>query len=161
MTIASDVASKVQALEAGAVDYLIKPFEAAELLARVNTHLSLYKLQEHLETLVHERTVALKAEIRQREQQQEEKEQLWQTIHQQNRQFRTLTQLFVENQERNDPYKPINQQYQQNVQLLGRLVEQLVTQLTREHKPYVQQIHEIVQHMEKQTETFTMALTQE
>ena len=36
-----DVASKVAGLDAGAVDYVTKPFHRAEVLARVRTHLRL------------------------------------------------------------------------------------------------------------------------
>ena len=128
MTVASETTDKVQGLEAGAVDYITKPFEAAELLARINTHLTLYQLQEHLETLVQERTVALQAEIEQRQQQQAEKEKLWQTIHQQNEQFRTLTQLFLENEQQNSIAYTLNQQFQQNLQLLHNLLAQANSQ---------------------------------
>lgn len=33
----------------GGVDYLSKPFQAEEILARVNTHITLYALQRNLE----------------------------------------------------------------------------------------------------------------
>ena len=36
-------------LEAGADDYLVKPFSARELLARVSTHLQLHRSREHLD----------------------------------------------------------------------------------------------------------------
>ena len=39
---------KVKALELGGVDYISKPFDPEEVLARVRTHLKLYKLQEYL-----------------------------------------------------------------------------------------------------------------
>ncbi|MDA3862935.1 MAG: response regulator [Deltaproteobacteria bacterium] len=58
---------KIKALEMGAADYLIKPFQKRELLARVKLHLSLRKYQkqlnnyaENLETKVKERTIALR-----------------------------------------------------------------------------------------------------
>ncbi len=41
--------SKVRAFELGAVDYLNKPFQAREVLARVGTHLRLHSLQKQLE----------------------------------------------------------------------------------------------------------------
>lgn len=44
--------SKVRAFELGAVDYLNKPFQAREVLARVGTHLRLHSLQKQLEQQV-------------------------------------------------------------------------------------------------------------
>src|SRR2546425_6827473 len=42
--------SSVEGLEAGADDYLVKPFTARELLARVRTHLELGKLRREWAT---------------------------------------------------------------------------------------------------------------
>lgn len=44
-----EVADKVKGFEAGAVDYLAKPFNPQEILVRMQTHLSLYYLQKELE----------------------------------------------------------------------------------------------------------------
>ncbi len=41
---------KVKALSAGAVDFVTKPIEPAEVLARISTHLEKYRLQKKLET---------------------------------------------------------------------------------------------------------------
>lgn len=53
----------IEGLEAGADDYLVKPFAAKELLARVRTHVELSRLRrelsEELELRVHERTIEL------------------------------------------------------------------------------------------------------
>lgn len=43
---------KVTALSMGGVDYITKPFHFAEVEARVNTHLALYRYQHHLQDLV-------------------------------------------------------------------------------------------------------------
>jgi diguanylate cyclase (GGDEF)-like protein len=43
-----DVNSKVKAFQSGGVDYITKPFQAEEVLARVKTHLSLRGAQEQL-----------------------------------------------------------------------------------------------------------------
>ncbi|MBW4465974.1 MAG: hybrid sensor histidine kinase/response regulator [Pegethrix bostrychoides GSE-TBD4-15B] len=48
MTALSDKDNKVKALELGAVDYVTKPFEAQEVLARVRTHLKLHRLTQTL-----------------------------------------------------------------------------------------------------------------
>ena len=48
MTSHRDVEMKVQALAAGGVDYVTKPFEPPELLARVRTHLRIAELQSEL-----------------------------------------------------------------------------------------------------------------
>jgi PAS domain S-box-containing protein len=50
-------------LEAGADDYLVKPFTARELMARVGSHISMHRLRLELTTREHElRTAAEKAE---------------------------------------------------------------------------------------------------
>jgi CheY-like chemotaxis protein len=48
MTALTDVADKVRAFKLGAVDYITKPFQQEELLARVYTHLTIRRLQSHL-----------------------------------------------------------------------------------------------------------------
>ncbi len=44
-----DTADKLNGFEAGGVDYITKPFHPAEVLARVNTHLKICRLQRQLE----------------------------------------------------------------------------------------------------------------
>ncbi len=39
---------KVKALEAGGTDYVTKPIEPSEVLARINTHLKMHRLQRRL-----------------------------------------------------------------------------------------------------------------
>eukprot|EP01113_Clastostelium_recurvatum_P033246 TRINITY_DN4373_c0_g1_i3.p1 TRINITY_DN4373_c0_g1~~TRINITY_DN4373_c0_g1_i3.p1 ORF type:complete len:1505 (+),score=363.53 TRINITY_DN4373_c0_g1_i3:203-4717(+) len=48
--------AKVEGLQAGADDYLAKPFSAKELLARVRTHLELGRMRQQLERQVLDRT---------------------------------------------------------------------------------------------------------
>ena len=59
----SEVLDKVKAFQCGGVDYVTKPFHGAEVLARLETHLKLHRLQRELAThnarleeLVHQRT---------------------------------------------------------------------------------------------------------
>ena len=54
-----EVTDKVKGFEAGAVDFITKPFQAEEVLARVDTHLTLSRLRNKLEQQVDERTAEL------------------------------------------------------------------------------------------------------
>ena len=53
LTAKTDAEAIVQGFEAGAVDYLSKPFNGAELKARVQTHLELKRIREELEIASH------------------------------------------------------------------------------------------------------------
>ena len=45
----SDTKDKVQGLQLGAVDYVSKPFQPDEVIARVNTHLTIHRLKREVE----------------------------------------------------------------------------------------------------------------
>lgn len=47
-----DVEDKIKAFEAGGVDYITKPFEEKEVLARVEVHLQLHRSKQQIETLL-------------------------------------------------------------------------------------------------------------
>lgn len=59
MTVLTDTEDKVKGFNLGAVDYVTKPFQQGELLARVTTHLRLKALTENLEQEVNKQTQAL------------------------------------------------------------------------------------------------------
>lgn len=70
MTALSETTDKVKGFETGAVDYVTKPFQYEEVLARVTTHLTIRKLQKELQEVngkleqrVAERTGELKAAL--------------------------------------------------------------------------------------------------
>ena len=83
MTVLSEPEDKVRGFESGGVDYVTKPFQVTELLARVRAHLQIRALQreledhnERLEERVAERTRSLQREMEQREAYQREREHL-------------------------------------------------------------------------------------
>lgn len=49
----SDTESKLRAFESGGVDYITKPFQQQEVLARIELHLSLRRLQDEKEEYIH------------------------------------------------------------------------------------------------------------
>ena len=67
-----EVEDKVRGFEAGGVDFITKPFQEQEVLARVRTHTELRNMQLNLEELVAKRTVELENEINERKQAEKE-----------------------------------------------------------------------------------------
>jgi putative two-component system response regulator len=51
-----DTEDKVAAFKSGGVDYITKPFQLEEVLARVKAHLNLYRIQRDLQSIVEERS---------------------------------------------------------------------------------------------------------
>ncbi|HDN26704.1 MAG TPA: response regulator, partial [Thioploca sp.] len=49
LTAMTDTVDKVKGFQLGAADYITKPIQYEEVLARVNAHLNLYQLQQQLE----------------------------------------------------------------------------------------------------------------
>lgn len=70
MTALSHSLDKVRGLSLGAVDYITKPFQQEEVLARVNVHLKLYQLTQGLEQRVEARAQELTAALAQLQQSQ-------------------------------------------------------------------------------------------
>jgi DNA-binding response OmpR family regulator len=50
MTVLVDAEDKLKGFEAGGVDYITKPFQEAEVLARVSTHISLRQMTHNLQS---------------------------------------------------------------------------------------------------------------
>jgi two-component system, NtrC family, sensor kinase len=65
MTALSDTEEKIKGFSLGAVDYITKPFQREEVLARVSTHLQLRNLTQQLELRVTERTYELTQTLKQ------------------------------------------------------------------------------------------------
>ena len=49
VTAFDEIADKIQGFQVGGIDYITKPFHAAEVIMRIDTHLSLRRLQHQLE----------------------------------------------------------------------------------------------------------------
>ena len=72
MTAMSDAVDKIKGLELGAVDYITKPFNQEEILARIQLHLRLFHLNQNLQQEVIERRNA-EASLKQLNQDLEQK----------------------------------------------------------------------------------------
>lgn len=75
MTALSDADSKVKGLKVGAADYIVKPIQYDELLARVNTHLKIRKQQQQIQAQneqLQERTLQLEERTKELEQRHKE-----------------------------------------------------------------------------------------
>lgn len=70
MTALSETTDKVKGLEMGAVDYVTKPFQQEEVVARLRLHLKLSHLTRTLEQQVQERTAKLTQSLKQLQQAQ-------------------------------------------------------------------------------------------
>ena len=112
MTVRAETADKVAGFAAGGVDYVTKPLQLDELVARVQAHLTIRllqrKLQAHnrdLERRVRDRTAelaaanqALRGEIQQRLLHQTEKDKLFEIARGQAEQLRELTNWMLDSQ---------------------------------------------------------------
>lgn len=89
-----DPEDKLAAFRAGGVDYVTKPFAAEEVLARVQAHLQLYRMQRDLEGVVASRTNELR--------------QTYQVIHTKEQQYRLVLEQTIQaiamTVEKRDPY---------------------------------------------------------
>jgi len=70
MTALAETSEKVKGLESGAVDYITKPFQQEEVLARIRTHMTIQKLKKNLENRNEQLQESLKRETHLREREQ-------------------------------------------------------------------------------------------
>ncbi|MEM7344992.1 MAG: response regulator [Chloroflexota bacterium] len=149
----NEVMDKMRAFSVGGLDYVEKPFQVEEVLARVKTHLTLHSLQQTLEQQnqileekVEARTEALaaanealKEEIEQRIAHQEEKDRLFNVVSQQSEQLRKLTTWLIDNQqsERQGLASGLQQEIEQNIALLKSNLELVEASLTANPDPII------------------------
>ena len=60
LSASGELSDRIEGLHLGAVDFVTKPFQREELLARVRTHLEFSRLRAHLEERVAKRTAQLR-----------------------------------------------------------------------------------------------------
>lgn len=91
LTAVSDNLDKIKGLHLGAVDYITKPLNHEEVLARVNTHIRLQNLTKRLT----EQNEQLEQEIQRRQQVEEEREQAFRALQHSEARFRRLIESNV------------------------------------------------------------------
>ncbi len=131
MTALIDTEEKVKGFKAGAVDYVTKPYQAEEVLARVKTHIMLNTLQkklveanETLEQKVRQRTIELeKAKIKAEESEKLKTEFLAQMSHEVRTPLNGIVAAisFIE-----EDCKSENQQTKEDFALIKRGSERLI-----------------------------------
>lgn len=148
----SDTQDKITAFTAGGVDYITKPFQTEEVLARVQIHLSLRDLQQKLERVnetleekVAVRTAVLaetnrnlQAEITQRIRTEQEKDRLLTAVAQQSEQLRKMTTWLIESQQQgNNATIDTYQQIQQDLSLAQSNLEVIHSTLPPNTSPII------------------------
>jgi PAS domain S-box-containing protein len=90
LSASADTDKRVKGLSFGAVDYVTKPFERAELLARVQTHLELGRLRLQLETQVAARTSELLTAVARLQQEVAERKRTEVALRESEQRFRNM-----------------------------------------------------------------------
>ncbi|MCO4773434.1 MAG: response regulator [Deltaproteobacteria bacterium] len=133
MTAMTATQDKLRGFEVGAVDYVTKPFEASELLARVRAHLQIRALQDRLEdraldleVRVAERTNELQRELDAKERHEREREQLLEMGRLQSEQLRALTRSLLEEKGSKDSHlaHTLNARVTERLELVRGQIEQ-------------------------------------
>ncbi|HEY9608287.1 response regulator [Allocoleopsis sp.] len=88
MTALTDTVDKVRGLNLGAVDYITKPLQHEEVLARINLHLSLRNLTKTLK----EQNMRLEQEIQERKRSEQERELAFKALQESEARFRRLVE---------------------------------------------------------------------
>jgi PAS domain S-box-containing protein len=91
MTALTETVDKVRGLSLGAVDYITKPLQHEEVLARITLHLNLRNLTKTLQ----EQNLRLEEEIRERKRSEEEREQAFTALQKSEARFRRLVESNV------------------------------------------------------------------
>ncbi len=170
-----EVFDKMTAFSIGGVDYITKPFQTEEILARVKTHLALRSLQKELQTAnetleekvrvrtaeLAEANAQLQTEIEQRKQQQQEKDHLFTVVSQQSEQLRNLTTLLVQSQQsdRQGLAADLRQEIAQKIELVQSNVALARQSLNVDNLSLVTEYLNIADEMLVQMEQYVVQIT--
>jgi PAS domain S-box-containing protein len=91
-----DVQDRIRGFEVGGVDFISKPFQEPEVLARVQTHLALRNMQLHLEDLVAKSTAELTATNKTLEAEIGERKKMEEAITESEERYRGLSEAAFE-----------------------------------------------------------------
>ena len=177
-----EVDDKLRAFEVGGADYIIKPFQEAEVLARIETQLemrrlrdalneknqTLLQLNETLEEKVAQRTAelakanqALQDEIEQRVQYQEEKDKLFAVVSQQGEQLRNMTSWLIQFQqtERQGMANNIQEEMSAKLRLLKSTAHQVEQLLPTDQMDLISENLKTTFDLIEQLETYMIQFT--
>lgn len=155
LTALTETVDKMRGFELGGVDYITKPIEEVEVLARVRTHLTIRDLHrrlgmqlESLEQQLRERNAQLasinqelsmlsgsyEAEMAQRRRHEQEKNNLLTIVTQQTEQWRTLTNWLIgsANAPNKNLLNALNEQVEQNLTLVAHSLDFVSRELAGE-----------------------------
>lgn len=115
----NEVAEKVKAFSVGGVDYITKPFQLAEVLARIENQLMLRELQRQLQT----QNLLLRKKIQEHEQTVQELEQAKIALQQANQELQRLAIIddLTQVANRRHFYHYLSQVWQRSVQMQSHL----------------------------------------
>ncbi len=116
LSAASEVEERVKGFSMGAVDFITKPFQRDEMLARVRTHLQLSRLQNRLEAMVGQRTAELNVSNDRLQKELEEKIAAEESLKESEQRFRQMIEM--------SPYAVALSDAEDNIEYLnGKFVE--------------------------------------
>ncbi len=140
--------SRVEGLDAGADDYLVKPFSAREIVARVGSHLAMARLRSESAEQFRTLSERLEAEVRVRTRQLEERSK---DLMKQSEQMRELSRrlLQVQDEERRRIARELHDSAGQTLAVLNMNLAQLM-QETQEKSPEIAKRVEASEQMVRQ-----------
>lgn len=140
--------SRVEGLDAGADDYLVKPFSAREIVARVGSHLAMARLRSESAEQFRTLSERLDAEVRVRTRQLEERSK---DLMKQSEQMRELSRrlLQVQDEERRRIARELHDSAGQTLAVLNMNLAQLMEE-TQEKSPEIAKRVEASEQMVRQ-----------